>query len=645
MDYLPEIKEELKKYKVHRLFKENIEPEEILLDAQKTPEFHDQKIEIPLKDRIFTVFFWAILAGLLILITQTAYFQIFKNREYQALAQRNSLRIYPVLAPRGLIYDRNLKLMVNNLSVSNVFITPQDLPKNKFERDTIIEQICDLLELNPKDINQMLLEFDFKREQRILLAGNLAPEKILALESKKSNFPALSIEKGIIRQYLFDQTLSHILGYTGKMTQKDLELYPDYFLTERLGKSGLEAEYEKVLRGKAGERQVEVDTKGQQKKETGMKKEIPGENLVTSIDIDLQQKIFEVLSGKLKALKLTKAVAVALDPNNGDVLALVSLPSFDNNLFEKNSRPEELEQTLNDPDQPLFNRAISGQYASGSVIKPMIGAAALQEGVVTPSTIINDSSGRITVVNQYNPGIVYDFLDWKTHGPVNIYSAIAQSCDVYFYTVGGGYGKIGGLGVDRIKKYLELFGFNHPLGIDLPEEKSGLIPDAAWKEKAKSEPWYIGDTYHISIGQGDLLVTPLQMASAIAYVANGGSLFVPRVVDKIVDSDKNNITVFNPRIIREKFIKAENLAAVKKGMREAVVSGSAGLLSDLPVKVAGKTGTAQVAGQNQPNAWFVSFAPYDDPKIVLVILIENGGEGSAVAVPLAKEIYNWYFNK
>jgi len=390
---------------------------------------------------------------------------------------------------------------------------------------------------------------------------------------------------------------------------------------------------------------VEVDTKGQQKKETGMKKEIPGENLVTSIDIDLQQKIFEVLSGKLKALKLTKAVAVALDPNNGDVLALVSLPSFDNNLFEKNSRPEELEQTLNDPDQPLFNRAISGQYASGSVIKPMIGAAALQEGVVTPSTIINDSSGRITVVNQYNPGIVYDFLDWKTHGPVNIYSAIAQSCDVYFYTVGGGYGKIGGLGVDRIKKYLELFGFNHPLGIDLPEEKSGLIPDAAWKEKAKSEPWYIGDTYHISIGQGDLLVTPLQMASAIAYVANGGSLFVPRVVDKIVDSDKNNITVFNPQIIREKFIKAENLAAVKKGMREAVVSGSAGLLSDLPVKVAGKTGTAQVAGQNQPNAWFVSFAPYDDPKIVLVILIENGGEGSAVAVPLAKEIYNWYFNK
>lgn len=436
--------------------------------------------------------------------------------------------------------------------------------------------------------------------------------------------------------------MTQILGYTGKLTEKDLENFSDYLLTERVGKSGLEATYEESLRGQAGEQIVEVDAKGQQIKELGTKKEVPGQNIVTTIDLDLQQKIFEELSKTLKGLNLTKAAVVALDPRNGQILSLISLPSFDNNLFEQDLASEDLKKILEEPNQPLFNRVIAGQYATGSIIKPLIGSAALEEKVVTPSTAINDS-GSINVVNQYNPQIVYTYPDWKAHGLVNIYSAIAQSCDVYFYTIGGGYGKIDGLGIDRIKKYLGLFGLGQLSGIDLLGEKAGLLPDGQWKESVKKEQWYVGDTYHVSIGQGDLLATPLQIASAYAAIANEGKLFRPYLVDKIIDSDKNNIKAFDPQLIREDFIKPENLSVIKEGMREVVSAGTAKLLADLPIKIAGKTGTAQVAGQVRPNAWFVGFAPYEDPKIVLAILIENGGEGTVTAVPLAKEIFSWYF--
>ncbi len=644
MDFLPELKKEFKKFKTRRSFKESIEPEEVLLDAQKHIEFHDQKLETPLKARVFIIFFGIIFIGLLALILRAGYFQLFKNDVYSALAERNSVRVYPQMAPRGLVYDRNLKSLVTNAPSFNIWLTPQDLPQDKENRDTAIEQISFLLEIDPKQLNEELSNFDFEKAQRILLVADAAPDKILALESRLEDFPALNIEEGIIRQYPFGEMLSQVLGYTGKIDKEELAAFSDYFLTERLGKTGLEAQYEKTLRGQAGERRVEVDAKGRQIKELGVKETISGENIVTTLDLGLQEKIFEQTSRVLKSLNLTKAAVVALDPSNGQVLSLVSLPSFDNNIFEQNVSSSDLKKILEDQDEPLFNRAIAGQYPSGSSIKPMIGAAALEEKIVTPLTTINDT-GSITLVNQYNPNVIYTFPDWKTHGLVNIYSAIAQSCNVYFYTVGGGYRNFEGLGIVRIKKYLELFGLGKILGIDLPGEKGGLVPDSAWKEKTKNESWFIGDTYHVSIGQGDLLVTPLQMASAVASIANGGKLFRPRLVDKITDSDKNSIKAFGPSLIRENFISSENLAVIRKGMRETVISGSARSLADLPVKVAGKTGTAQVAGQARTNAWFVGFAPLDDPKILLAIMIENAGEGSSVAVPLAKEIFKYYFSR
>lgn len=644
MDYLPSFKKSLKKFIVKQAARESIEPEEVLLDAEKVSELQGQKIETPIKPKAFIVFFAIMLIAVFALAAQAGYFQIFKNNEYSNLVEKNSLRSYPVLAARGLIYDRNLKPLVSNLPSFNIWLAPQDLPKDKAERDTIIEQISYAFDLNPKDIYQKLLDFDFNKEQRILLASNIEPNKILTLESRVNDFPFLSLEEGVIRRYLFQETASHVLGYTGRITKEESRSFPDYFLSERIGKNGLEAEYEQVLRGQAGEQTIEVDNRGRQIKDLGVKDPVAGQNIVTTIDLGLQQKIFEELSRTLKDLKLTKATAVAMNPKNGQILSLVSFPSFDNNIFEQNLTQQDLSAILNEPDQPLFNRAISGQYPTGSTLKPMIGAAALQEGIVKPSTVIFDS-GSIVLVNQYNPQVIYTFPDWKTHGAVNMYSAIAQSCDVYFYTVGGGYGSINGLGVERIKKYLKLFGFGKASGVDLSSEEAGLVPDEEWKQKQKNENWFIGDTYHISIGQGFFLATPLQLASAISSIANGGKIFKPYLVDKIIDSDKNSIKIFEPNLIRENFINKEHLSVIREGMREAVTSGSARLLADLPIKAAGKTGTAQMSGQERPNAWFVSFAPYSDPEIVLVVMVENAGEGSSVSAPIAKEVLKWYFNR
>jgi len=446
-----------------------------------------------------------------------------------------------------------------------------------------------------------------------------------------------------VRQYLFPTYFSHILGYLGKLEPQDAKENPDYSLTEKIGKEGLESSYEKFLRGQPGQQLVEVDSQGKEQNVISQTPPQTGDSLILSIDADLQQSLQDSLSAELDRLKLKKAAAVAIDPRIGAVLAMVSLPTYDNNLFAQGISVQDYQNLENDPANPFLNRAIAGQYASGSTIKPLIGAAALQEKVITPSTTVNDSKGELDVPNQYNPQIVYRYPDWKAHGIVDIYSAIAQSCDVFFYTVGGGYGNIKGLGVDNLAKYFRLFGLGSKLGIDLPGEAEGLVPDAAWKMKVKNEPWYLGDTYHLSIGQGDLLVTPLQMAVATAAIANGGTLYSPRLVDKIVDSDKNIIETIQPDILRTNFISSENIDVIKKAMRQTVTDGSALMLNTLSVPVAAKTGTAQVAGQKNNNAWATVFAPYPNPEIVLSILIEEGGEGSSVSIPVAKEVLEKYF--
>jgi penicillin-binding protein 2 len=310
---------------------------------------------------------------------------------------------------------------------------------------------------------------------------------------------------------------------------------------------------------------------------------------------------------------------------------------------------EILENLLKDEEEPLFNRAITGKYATGSTIKPLIAAAALEEGIIQDSKSLN-CKGKITIPHRYDPEISYDYKDWSTHGWTDIRKAIAESCNVFFFTIGGGYERQQGLGPTRIKEYLELFNWGNETGIDIPNENKGFIPSPEWKKQVKQEGWWDGDTYNLSIGQGDIMITPLQVAVSFAAIANKGTLYKPKAVKEILDSEKNLIEKVEPEIIRQGFINPENLAVVRQGMRKAVTGinapqASSVLLNSLPVSSAAKTGTAQTGLPNHYHNWITVFAPYDDPKIVLTIMIENVYQAQVAALPTAKEILNWYFNR
>lgn len=635
----------LTRYKVKKTFKENIEAEEILLDATRSDQLGGQKIEVPISRNNFKIFLIIIFVGFLIFSGQAAYLQLFKGDYFSQAAENNYIRSLPVLASRGIIYDRSMKQLVYNVPSFDLVISPQDLPSTTGQRLLVIEKVSKLTGVDQGEIESILKKAETKRSPVAVILEALSHETLLALEEEINDWPGFKIEKNISRQYVSPLSFSRVLGYMGKLTLPEIEKNPNYFLTEKIGKNGLEAFYEKILRGIPGEKLVEVDARGRFKRDISENKPQDGQGLVLSLDGLLQESFFTVVSKSLEDRKLKKAAVVAIDPKTGGILAMLSFPVFDNNSFAQGLTAKNYAELSQNPDRPLFNRAISGQYAPGSTIKPLVGATAIQEKVVTPSTKVNDSAGELVILNQYSSAVAYSFGDWKTHGVVDLYSAIAQSCNVYFYTVGGGYGNIKGLGVERLEKYFKLFGLGKALGIDLANESDGLVPSEAWKKQLKNEPWYIGDTYHISIGQGDLLVTPLQMAVATAAIVNGGKIIQPHLVDKIIDSDKNVIETIKPTVLSQDFISQANLSIIKDAMRQTVTTGSARLLNDLPVAVGAKTGTAEVAGQSNYNAWATAFAPFDDPQVVFAVLVENAGEGSQVAIPILKEVLAKYFNK
>jgi penicillin-binding protein 2 len=308
---------------------------------------------------------------------------------------------------------------------------------------------------------------------------------------------------------------------------------------------------------------------------------------------------------------------------------------------------EEYNKLLNDKNWPLYNRVISGLYPSGSTIKPLIALAGLQEKVINKNTSIN-CAGGISIKSPYDEEIVYDFPDWKVHGRVDLKKALAESCNVFFYMVGGGYKSFKGLNVEKIEEYLHLFNWGMITGIDLFGEKAGQIPNPEWKKQEKNEIWYPGDTYHLSIGQGDILITPLQVATSFVAIANRGTLYKPQIVDKIISSQtKEIISEIEPEIIRKDFLDPQNIQLVKEGMLEAVLSqnGSSHLLNSLPVRVGAKTGTAQFGPKGRYHSWITVFAPYKDPEIVITVVVEDVAEGRVAAIPVAKEILEWYYNK
>ena len=629
------------KYKIRRSNQESIEAEEIFLDSKRLKESikaEQEKLESPIKRKGIYFLYFLIIIFLLILFGRIVDLQIIRGSYWRSLAEGNRIRSYPIKSLRGIIYDRNGSPLVSNEPEFDLTIVPADLIKQKDELPEILNYLAEVSIESKQEIEKLLKE-NANFSIPIIVKENISRETALILESKFSENPALSIEISSRRNYIDSPYFSHVLGYLGRINTEELQEHKNYLRDDWLGKTGLEYYYEDLLRGSYGERLVEVDSQGKIKNIFGQKEPRVGKNIFLSIDEGLQKKLYDEIRQMLRRLKTNRAAGVALNPNTGEVLALVSFPNINNNKFIHGFTKEELEKNIQDPTKPFLNRVISGVYPPGSTIKPLIAAAVLKEGVVTPNQTIN-CIGSITVYNKYYPNIFRIFHDWKAHGTTNIIKAIAESCNVYFYTVGGGYGEIEGLGIEKISYFLKKFGLGKILGIDLPGETKGLIPDKNWKEKTKNEDWYIGDTYNVSIGQGDIMATPLQVALATVVIANNGTLFKPQIVSRVGDKP------ISSQVLEENIIDNEEVfRVVKKGMREAVISGSAKYLYDLPVKVAGKTGTAEAPGNKNPHGWFTCFAPYEKPKIVLTILIENGGEGSSVAVPIAKDVLKWYFSQ
>ena len=581
---------------------------------------------------------WLIVIVIGLLAGRVFYLSVVRGNHYAELAQRNKIRPLIIKAPRGLIYDRKKHPLVHNLPSMNVIVYPYDLPLETEKRKSMAEKLANILNINQGEIWGILENSDKASDKIYILKQNISQEEALKIIENQSNLPGIDIAKDALRQYVDAPIFSHIVGYTGKIQKEELDKLRNqgYFMIDDIGKDGLEKSYEKWLRGRFGYKKIEVNAQGKMKANLGEQDPLSGNDLVLNIDADLQKKIFDALSQTLEKEQLKSAAAVAIDPRDGGILALVSLPSYDNNLFAQGIGVTEYQNLITNPLKPMFNRVIKGEYAPGSTIKPLLAAAALKEGVITEHTQI-ESRGGIRVGS-------YFFGDWKAHGWTDVRRAIAVSSDVFFYSVGGGYGSVRGMGMSTMKKYENLFGLGEKTGIDLPGESAGFIPDEKWKEEKFHEPWYKGNSYHAAIGQGYVTATPLQIANYIAAIANGGTLFQPRLVSQIIQNDGKVINL-NPRVKRSNLMDKNILKIVREGMRMTVTQGTAQMLKDLPVAVAGKTGTAQYGNKNKTHGWFVSFAPYDNPKIVLVILIEEQEGHGYYAVPVTKEIYQWYFGQ
>ncbi|MBI3956676.1 MAG: penicillin-binding protein 2 [Candidatus Kerfeldbacteria bacterium] len=574
------------------------------------------------------------------LFLRLALLQVARGAELRAAAEENRIRLQPIPASRGVIYDRHGIPLVRNVPNETLQIVPADLPKGESELQPTAASLAAILNEPPA---QLLDEMREKREvtfQSFVFREHLSYQTALKLRLIESQLPGFHVEVTATREYLGGDALSHLLGYTGKINSDEAKekLAAGYQLTDQTGKSGLELSYESTLRGKNGRKQIEVDSLGKEKRIVASAAPELGENLYLSIDADLQRRASEALSSMVAKTRSRGGALVAIDPRNGEILALASAPTFDNNLFTQQKDPAALAALFQDERNPLFFRPTDGQYPSGSTMKPFVASAALSLGVITPTTTVN-STGGIRVGQWFFP-------DWQSggHGITNVRKAIAQSVNTFFYMVGGGGDGFQGLGVSRLVPFLARFGFGQASGIDLPGEAIGLLPTPEWKEETKNERWYIGDTYHLAIGQGDVLVTPLQMAVATAAIANGGTVYQPRLVTTVEDAAGRR-SALGPQTKGELVASSQTLAVVREGMRDGVLDGSSRAMQSLPVSSAGKTGTAQFGNGSATHAWFTAFAPYEDPTLAIAVVVESGGEGHAAALPVARDVIAAYFER
>jgi len=600
---------------------------------------------------------------LFVLVGRSAWLQVVNGEYYREVAEGNRVRIERTEPNRGIIYDRNLKLLVRNKANFMLYFLPIDLPPSKHDEEesspvyledilgeisSILEDVSyeDLME-SVKSVNKYSLE----GYQPLFVADNIEHEKAVQLYLKSANWPGVILSSRSRREYLnntfFESdeenknigvSMSHILGYTGKINREELENYgEEYQPIDYIGKMGIEYFWENELKGRSGKKSIEVDALGKEKKIIGQIEAQDGHSLVLSIDIDAQVKLEEILTSYLEKLDLQKASAVVLNPNNGEIIAMVSLPAYDNNMFARGITSDEYGELLSHDDKPLYNRGVSGEYPSGSTFKSIVAAAALEERIISENTSFL-STGGIRISQWFFP-------DWRSggHGITDVRKALSDSVNTFFYYIGGGHDDFSGLGVDKIVEYAKLFGLGSQTGVDLAGETGGFLPSKEWKKEKKGERWYIGDTYHLAIGQGDILVTPLQVALYTSVFANGGKLYRPHFVIEMLTDDDKEAQKINADLIKKDFIDDYNMTVVRQGLRRTVTHGSARRLSGLSVSSAGKTGTAQWSSKKEPHAWYAGFAPFNDPEIAFSILVEEGKEGSGVTVSVAKEFMEWYF--
>ncbi len=640
-----------KRYKVKKFFAKDIEPHEVFLDTlAKSKEeelgISEKKFEVPLKEKISYVLFGIFFILVIVLFSKTFYFQVLSGEKLYVAAENNKSSAFLAVPERGIIYDKNLKKLVSN---SPAFDLICDRARFSFTSKEILDQInsiSEALKLDPSEIGKKIQQSD---SIEVLIAEDLDHETLLILEARINQLDGCRIRQNTLREYIYGEIFSQVLGYTGRINKDEYSSLFGYSINDYIGKTGLEKYYEEYLRGVPGEIQQIKTASGEFQGEQVISEPEPGNNLILNIDADLQEQVYLALEKSIKNVGAKKGAAIAMDPNTGAVLALVSYPSYDNNLFSGGISFEDFNEIQNDPNQPLFNRVVQAQYPTGSTIKPFEAAGALQENIISPTKIINDP-GYIEVRNQYDSSIVYRYGGVKPHGLVDMREAIAVSSNIYFYTIGGGYGDQDGLGPARIKKYLELFGWGSVNGIDLTGESSGLVPSPAWKKENIGESWWDGDTYNLSIGQSYLKVTPLQVASAYCAIANNGTLYRPQIVNRVIkslESSVNPVKSFAPEVIRSGFIDYENLQIVREGMHDCVNKsyGSCLLLNNLSVDIAAKTGTAETGRDGYYNAWASAFAPYDEPEIVFVATIEGVSGLQSAALPVARDALNWYFSK
>ncbi len=591
--------------------------------------------------RRFYAFGVLIAALIVLLVGRAGWMQLIRGGEFRVLADNNRFRHEVVPARRGIIRDRNGAVLAENVPSFDVRVIERQLPRNAADREDALGRLSRILGTSITDLEGAFTS-STDPDESLVLQRDIPYDRAVAVKILSADISAIEVAIGSKRRYIGQEVLSfsHILGYVAGISDTELKVKRElgYRQVDVIGKTGIESSYEAQLRGRSGEKIFEVDAQHRVTATVGETPAIDGEDIYLTIDADLQVAAEKALRDELVRAKVERGSVIALNPQDGSILAAVSLPAYDDNLFSGTVSSTAYKELLNNPSRPLFPRAWAGTYPSGSTIKPVIATAALTEHIVTPQTTVLSTGGL-----QVGP---WFFPDWKNggHGLVNVRSAIAWSVNTFFYYVGGGYNSFVGLGVDRLADWMHRFGLGSKTGIDVPGEASGFVPSQEWKNRVKHERWFVGDTYNLSIGQGDLLVTPLQVAAFTATVANGGYLVVPHFGMKHGSASSTG-DMFSFSRPQTAVAPEDVIQTVRLGMRDTVIYGSGRALSVLPFAVAGKTGTAQWRADKPNHGWFTSFAPFDHPEIVVTVLIEEGAEGSLTAVPVAKEVLEAWYRK